>query len=145
MRLKILPLFAVIFGILLAGFFATTPNAQNSCCIDNVFLLTGDRRALLGEDYFGGSRDHGIVAVAIIPQEVDSDIVTAAWSYAVQYGADGLYLVNYPRAVEIMQERHPTWTIAITKGYMVGFTDGAHLLDTPEPTLTAIPESTANP
>lgn len=145
MRFKILPLFAVIFGILLASFSAKTPAQQISCCFDSVFLLTGDRRALLGEDYFGGSGDHGIVAVAIIPQEVDSDIVTAAWSYAVQYGADGLYLVNYQRAVEILQERHPTWTVAITKGYTVGFTDGAHLLDTPEPTLTPGPESTSNP
>lgn len=145
MRLKILPLFAVFFGLLFAAYFADAQSNSPRCCFDSVFLLKGDRQVLLGEDYFGGGGDHGIVGVVIVPDEVDASIVTAAWSYAVQFGADGLTLINYERAVEIMQERHPTWIIALTKGYTINFDESAYLGDTQDATLTPMPESTENP
>lgn len=145
MRYKILLLFALLSGLLIAAFFTNAQSGQINCCFDSVFLLTGDRRALLGEDYFGGQGDHGIVAIVIIPYEVNSEVVSAAWSYAVQFTADGLTLPNYPDAVALLLERHPTWTAAITKGYTIGFNQERAMTDIPDATLTPIPESTENP
>lgn len=145
MRFKILLLFALLFGLLLGAFFTNAQSNQISCCVDSVFLLAGDRSAHLGEDYRGGAGDHGIVAVVIIPYEVDANVVQAAWSYAVQYGADGLSLPNYQNAVEILMERHPTWHAGVTDGWKISFNPENVLTDVPDPTLTPMAESTANP
>ena len=90
---------------------------------DRVWLLKGDRRIVLGDEYRvpAGSPDHSVVAVVIIPENVRSEIVSAAWSYAVRYSADGVDLPNYQAAVELMMQRHPTWIAAATKGYTISF------------------------
>jgi hypothetical protein len=106
---------------------------------DRVFLLQGDRQVLLGEDFFGPSR--GTVAVVIIPDDVRTEVIVAAWSYAVRYSADGIDLPNYQAAVELMMQRHPTWIAAATKGYTISFDAESAELDFEEPLPEATEES----
>ncbi len=145
MRLKILPLFAVFFGILFVAQFANAQNRPPQGLLDTVWLIYGDRQVSLGEDFFPASPDHNIVGVIIVPEPIDSSFVSAAWSYAFQYGADGLDLPNYQRAIEIVMERHPTWRAYLTNGYQIIYGQVDSSLDTQDPTLTPMPETTANP
>lgn len=139
MKFKI---FAIALILVLSALLVVAQYDPNEGLQDNVFLLTGDRQALLGDEYFGGRSSHSIVAVVIIPENVRTEVIEAAWSYAVQYSADGLSLPNYPTAIELLMERHPTWIAAITKGYTIGFNPERAMTDFPDPTLTLAPQST---
>jgi len=110
---------------------------------DTVWLIEGSRRTALAEEYFDVNVDHNIIAVIIVPEPVTGDVVGAAWTYAVRYGADGLDLVNFERAIEIIMERHPTWRAYPTKGYLIRYDQTDAVLDSQDPTLT--PETTTNP
>lgn len=106
---------------------------------DRVFLLQGDRQVLLGGDLFGPSR--GTVAVVIIPEDIRTEVIEAAWSYAVRYSADGIDLPNYQAAVELMMERHPTWIAAVTKGYNISYSAERSGEDVAEATPEVTPET----
>jgi len=49
--------------------------------------------------------------VVITPEPVNKDVVSAAWAYAVRYTAKGIDLPDHDKALELLAERHPSWTI----------------------------------
>lgn len=52
--------------------------------------------------------------VVLTPEDVETMIVMAAWSYAVRYTAKGLDLPNYEAATKLMLQRHPSWELLQT-------------------------------
>lgn len=145
MRYKILLLFFAIFCLLLTALLVNAQQGAPAGLQDTVWLIHGSRELSLGEDYFRSSPGHDIVGVIIVPEPVEAAVVSAAWTYAFQYGADGLDLPNYERAIEIVVERHPTWQAYLTKGSLIIYGQVDSSLDTQDPTLTPMPEITANP
>lgn len=69
---------------------------------------------LLGD--FGRAKSYRKEPVAhlILDQPRRFEEVVAAWSYAVRYSADGLDVPNYPKALELLRQRHPSWVIVDT-------------------------------
>jgi hypothetical protein len=58
-----------------------------------------------------GGRNEPSLYIAITPEHTSNEVVTAAWSYVVRYTAKGLDLPDYPAAIAMLAERHPSWTI----------------------------------
>jgi hypothetical protein len=145
MRHKIFTLFLILIIFILTTLLVQAQRQPQPADIeDRVWLLEGDRQAMLGDEYFQISPyQHFIVAVAITPEDVTGEVVGAAWTYAIRFGADGLDLPNWERAIEIMMERHPTWEVYTTKGYTLRYDFVSAELDTQDPIIT--PESTENP
>lgn len=50
-------------------------------------------------------------ALVITPEPVHTSKVQIAWTYAVRYTAKGLDIPDYPAAIKMLLERHPSWTI----------------------------------
>lgn len=50
-------------------------------------------------------------ATVITRELVTRDTVESAWAHAVRYTARGLDLPDYPAALRLLQERHPSWAI----------------------------------
>lgn len=142
MRFKI---FAITLILVLTALLVQAQRITSGQVYGTAWLLESDRRAFLADDYFDVRPDHNIIAVAILPESVTGDVVAAAWSYAIRYGADGLDLANYERAIEIMMERHPTWEVYATNGYLIRYGEVDASLDTQDPALTPTPEATTNP
>lgn len=145
MRYRILLLFFAILSLLLTALLVNAQQNPPAGMQDTVWLIHGDRRITLGDNYFQTGPGHSIVGVIIVPEPVEAAVVSAAWTYAFQYGADGLDLPNYQRAIEIVRERHPTWQAYLTNGYQIIYGQVDSSLDTQDPTLTPMPEITANP
>lgn len=139
MRFKML---VILLIFLLAALLVS---AQRYRLPDSVWFLEGNRRAFLGDNFFDVNPSHDIVGVVIIPEPVTADIVGAAWTYAVRYGADGLDLPNYQRAIEILMERHPTWAAYTTNGGIIRYGQYQAEMDTQDPTLTPMPEASETP
>lgn len=136
MRYKILSIFllftlsSVLFAQVIFAQTVTVPSQ------DTVWLLQGDRRVVLGSEWRQRGQDHNILAVLIVPEPIEKEVVEAAWSYAIRYGADGLDLPNFERAIEILVERHPTWQAYITYGNVIYYRAELANMDTQDPTLT---------
>lgn len=60
---------------------------------------------------FGGLRKDEPYAVLSLPELTDSDVVTAAWAYAVTFSAKGLNRPDYDAAVDLLKKRHPSWQV----------------------------------
>lgn len=62
---------------------------------------------------YGGAnpRKNPFNYVVIVPEGVTVQQVTAAWAYAVRYTAKGLDLPDHDAALQMFQERHPSWTV----------------------------------
>lgn len=58
---------------------------------------------------YGQAQHTGFIVVT--PAHEDIQKVHAAWAYAVRYTAKGLDLPDYSSAVELLKQRHPSWTI----------------------------------
>lgn len=142
MRHKILSIFLLttLLGILLSQVvLAQRPEVPSQ---DTVFFVEGGRAQIIGEGWRPQGSDHSLIAVIIVPEPIEKQVVEAAWSYAVRYGADGLDLPNFERSVELLMERHPTWQAYITYGNVVRYQSNLVDLDTQDPTLTPTIQST---
>ncbi len=69
------------------------------------------------QPYQNRQRNTNHVNYVIITQEdTEAAVVQAAWAYALQHTAIGLEMPDYDGAVQLMLERHPSWT-AINSGF----------------------------
>lgn len=50
-------------------------------------------------------------SVIITPEPIEWSKVSNAWTHAVRYSAKGLDLPDYPAALELLKQRHPSWEI----------------------------------
>lgn len=50
-----------------------------------------------------------VYCVVITSEDTDVTVVQAAWSYALRYTAKGLDLPDQEAALDLMQQRHPSW------------------------------------
>lgn len=143
MRFKIFTILVILILSALLVQAQRTPRPAN--IRDTVWLLEGDRQAFLGDEYFEVTPyQHFILAVAITPEDVSGETVGAAWTYAIRYGADGLDLPNWERAIEIMMDRHPSWQVYATKGYTLRYDFVSADLDSQD-SIIITPEATTNP
>lgn len=142
MRSKILSIFLLttLSSILLSQVvLAQRPQIPSQ---DTVFFLVGGRAQIIGEGWRPQGDDHNFVGVLIVPEPIEKEVVEAAWSYAIRYGADGLDLPNYERSIELLIERHPTWQAYITYGNAIHYRAELANQDTQDPTLTPTIQST---
>jgi len=58
-----------------------------------------------------GRTEQQFAAVVITPEHTVDTAVRAAWAYAVRYTAKGLDLPDHEAALELLQQRHPSWTV----------------------------------
>ncbi|MBX3082793.1 MAG: hypothetical protein KF716_14230 [Anaerolineae bacterium] len=49
--------------------------------------------------------------VVITPEPIEWPKVRNAWTHAVRFSAKGLDLPDYPAALELLKQRHPSWDI----------------------------------
>jgi hypothetical protein len=51
--------------------------------------------------------------LVLLPEGVNDgeNVVPAAWAYAVRYTAKGLDLPDHEKALQLLKERHSSWTI----------------------------------
>jgi hypothetical protein len=56
-----------------------------------------------------------IYYVVVTPEDVQSNVVAAAWAYALRYTAQGLDLPDHVSAIELLKERHPSWMVISSK------------------------------
>lgn len=105
---------------------------------DDTWLLSGDRKLIVGEDHVSVRQgSNGVVAVLITSEIVDIDIVRAAWAYAVINSENEFDVPDYYRAIEIMLDRHPSWIASVTQAYQVGHgCSECAVNDMPEPEVT---------
>jgi len=60
-----------------------------------------------------GKTEPGFQYLVLLPEGVNdgAHLVRAAWAYAVRYTAKGLDLPDHDKALKLLQQRHPSWTI----------------------------------
>jgi hypothetical protein len=58
---------------------------------------------------FAPNRSSEPFGIIITPEPLDKVVVESAWSYAIRYTAKGLDIPDYPAAVQLMLQRHPSW------------------------------------
>lgn len=58
-------------------------------------------------------RHRTIYGTVFVPDPTTEQVVSAAWSYAMQYSAKGLDLPDYEAAIKLLLERHPTWLFSV--------------------------------
>lgn len=144
MRYKILSIFLIF--TLSSALFSQIVMAQRNSVIpsqDTVFFLVGSRAQIIGDGWRPQGQDHNFVAVVIVPEPIEKEVIEAAWSYAIRYGADGLDLPNFERSIELLMERHPTWQAYITYGNVISYRAELADMDIQDPTL--VPTAISNP
>lgn len=58
-----------------------------------------------------GNLDNFPGAVIITPEPVESKYISGAWNYAVRKTSSALLTVHYEKAIELLRQNHPDWTI----------------------------------
>ena len=66
---------------------------------------------------YGGSVQFNFVVIT--PENTTTQTVQAAWAYALRYTAQGLDLPDHEAAINLLKERHPSWTIVESKIHAV--------------------------
>jgi hypothetical protein len=87
------------------------------------------------QPYSRGTREFNYVV--IVPEYVSGDaaqLVQAAWSYAVRYTAKGLDLPDHETALQLLSERHPSWTIIQSRCHSIAIDLSKADQDVPETT-----------